>query len=167
MHDIDTSHSASPPIRWEGGAIGDIVVSYLLIKSLHVATMVAWMGGMVLLSAIHLWLARTQCPRTDRETAVIAAVKRWDGSVTSPAMGLTWLFGIVAAWQGAWFSAPWLHAKLLLVILLSALHGMLSGALRRAAADPDRLPPAFARHAGAIVLVTMLVIVLLVIVKPF
>ena len=62
------------PIRMDGGAIGDIAVSYLLIKSLHVATMVAWMGGMVLLSAIHLWLSRTQCPRTDRETAVIAAV---------------------------------------------------------------------------------------------
>ncbi|MCD7110900.1 CopD family protein [Rhizobium sp. DKSPLA3] len=142
-------------------------MSYLLIKSLHVATMVAWIGGMVLLSAIHLWLARAQCPRTDRETAVITTVRRWDGRVTSPAMGLTWLFGLVAAWQGDWFTAPWLHAKLLLVVFLSALHGMLSGALRRTAADPNRLPPAFARHAGAIVLVTMLVIVLLVVVKPF
>ncbi|KQS67787.1 hypothetical protein ASG39_05285 [Rhizobium sp. Leaf371] len=142
-------------------------MSYLLIKSLHVASMVAWMGGMVLLSAIHLWLARAQCPRTERETAVIASVKRWDGRVTSPAMGLTWLFGIIAAWQGDWFSAPWLHAKLLLVVALSALHGMLSGALRRTAADPNRSPPAYARHAGAIVLVVMLLIVLLVIVKPF
>lgn len=142
-------------------------MSYLLIKSLHVASMVAWMGGMVLLSAIHLWLAKAQCPRTDRETAVILSVRRWDTRVTVPAIVLTWLFGVVAAWQGDWFSAPWLHAKLLLVVGVSALHGMLAGALRRTAGDPSRLPPAYARHAGAIVLVSTVVIVLLVVVKPF
>jgi putative membrane protein len=142
-------------------------VSYLLIESLHVASMVTWMGGMVLLSAIHLWLAKTHCPRTDRETAVIASVRRWNSMVTSPAMGLTWLFGIIIAVQSAAFTQPWLHAKLLFVIVLTALHGMLSGALRRAAADPSRLPPAYARHAGVIVIGCVLVIVLLVVIKPF
>ncbi len=142
-------------------------MSYLMFKSLHIASVITWMGGMVLLSVALLWLCRGEGPRSERETALVAAIKRWDSRVTSPAMGLAWLFGIVIAVQGDWFSQPWLHAKLALVVALSALHGNLSASLRRLQTDPAREPPGYLAYAGLFTLAAMLGIVLLVVLKPF
>ena len=51
--------------------------------------------------------------------------------------------------------------------MLSALHGMQSAWLRRMEADPHLDPPAFVRVAMPIVLVSVVVVVLLAVVKPF
>jgi putative membrane protein len=142
-------------------------MSYLLFKSLHIAAVIIWMGGMVLSSAVMLWLLATKRPRSEGETALIAAAKGWDSRVTSPAMALAWVFGIVVAVQGSWFSQPWLHAKLALVIALSALHGNLSASLRRLQADPAREPPGYLKYSGLVTLAAMFGIVLLVVLKPF
>jgi protoporphyrinogen IX oxidase len=146
---------------------GGTFVSYLLFKSLHIAAVITWMGGMVLLSAAMLWLCSAKRPRIERETEIVATLKRWDSRVTSPAMGLAWIFGIVIAIQGDWFSQPWLHAKLALVIALSALHGNLSASLRRLQADPAREPPGYLKYSGVFTLAAILGIVLLVVLKPF
>jgi protoporphyrinogen IX oxidase len=150
-----------------GRVSGGTSVSYLLFKSLHIAAVITWMGGMVLSSATMLWLCSARRPRIERETEIVAAFKRWDSRVTSPAMGLAWVFGIVVAVQGDWFSQPWLHAKLALVIALSALHGNLSASLRRLQADPAREPPGYLKYSGLFTLAVMLAIVLLVVLKPF
>ena len=58
-------------------------------------------------------------------------------------------------------------AKLTLVVLLSALHGMLSGTLRRLARADGSSPPALLRHAPAGVVAAVLAVVGLAVVKPF
>lgn len=142
-------------------------MSYLLFKSLHIAAVITWMGGMVLSSAAMLWLSSATRPRIERETEVIAALKRWDSRVTSPAMGLAWVFGIVIAVEGDWFSQPWMHAKLALVIALSALHGNLSASFRRLQVDPGREPPGYLKYSGLFTLAAIFGIVFLVVLKPF
>lgn len=142
-------------------------MSYLLFKSLHIVAVIIWMGGMVLSSAAILWLFAANRPRIERETEVVAALKRWDSRVTSPAMGLAWLLGIIIAVQGDWFSQPWLHAKLALVIALSALHGNLSASFRRLQADPGREPPGYLKYSGVLTLAAIFGIVFLVVLKPF
>jgi len=49
----------------------------------------------------------------------------------TPALACVWLLGITLATKGGWFAAPWLQAKIGLVVLLSAIHGIQSGRLRR------------------------------------
>ena len=142
-------------------------MSYLLFKSLHIVAVIIWMGGMVLSSAAILWLFAVNRPRIERETEIVAALKRWDSRVTSPAVGLAWLLGIIIAVQGDWFSQPWLHAKLALVIALSALHGNLSASFRRLQADPGREPPGYLKYSGVLTLAAMFGIVFLVVLKPF
>src|SRR5690606_30839939 len=63
--------------------------------------------------------------------------------IINPAMTLSWVFGLWLAWKGGWFSAGWLHAKLAAVILMSAVHGYLSGAVRKFAEARNEKP---ARH---------------------
>lgn len=140
---------------------------YLVLKSLHIITIIVWMGGMVLLSAGFLWLRGTNCPRSERDANVLAAIKSWDGRVTSPAMGLAWIFGLAVAWEGDWFSQPWLHAKLAVVIALSALHGNLSATVRRLVNEPGRIPPGFLGYSGVITIASIVAIVFLVVLKPF
>jgi putative membrane protein len=58
-------------------------------------------------------------------------------------------------------------AKMALVLLLSALHGALSGALRRGAATPAVVPGWIWRLAASLVVGVVAVIVWLVLLKPF
>ena len=51
--------------------------------------------------------------------------------VTTPALVLVWVLGLTLAHQGGWFAAGWLHAKIALVVLLSALHGVVAARWRR------------------------------------
>ena len=76
------------------------------------------------------------------------AVYRWDRRVTNPALGLVWLLGLTLAWQGGWFSAHWLWAKLVLVTVLSALHGNQSATLRRTIAGSVQQLPAYMRSTA-------------------
>ena len=78
-----------------------------------------------------------------------------------------WALGLYLAWQGGWFSAGWMHGKLLLVVLLTGLHGFLAKATREFATDTNTRGAGFYRFLNEAPAVLMALIVLLVIVKPF
>ncbi|WP_419900086.1 CopD family protein [Roseomonas sp. USHLN139] len=96
---------------------------YLLLRALHVTAIATWSGGMVA-NALVLRHGRAA-------PGLLQGMRLWDSHVSTVAMVLTWVLGLVLAIQGGWFSQGWLHAKLLLVLLLSALQGMQSAGLRR------------------------------------
>ena len=88
-------------------------------------------------------------------------------AIINPAMIATWLLGLWLAWQGGWFKAPWLHVKLALVIGMSGVHGILSKYVREFAADRRRKSQKFFRIINEVPTVLMILIVILVVVKPF
>ncbi|CCF19419.1 conserved membrane protein of unknown function [Pseudorhizobium banfieldiae] len=134
---------------------------YFVLKSLHIISDIVWVGGM-LVNAFVIAMV----PPTIR-TGVIAAVRPFDRRITTVAEGGAWLFGIILAiWYG-WYATGWFGFKLLIVVMLSALHGMQAAWLRRMEADPHLDPPAFVRVGMPIVLVSVVAIVLLAVVKPF
>lgn len=134
--------------------------AYLLLKAAHIAAAMTFFAG-VLLASITLHAA-------ERDKTVppmlLAAVRRWDVRVTTPAMLLVWALGLTLTLLGHWLPSGWLIAKLILVALLSGLHGTASGRLRRLAAGlqvPSRgIPPSLVVGAATI-------IAFLVVVKPF
>ncbi len=138
-------------------------MDYTWLKALHLAAVLAWAGGMLLQSVV-IAAASRGALRSDGER-LLGAVRAWDRRVTSPALILVWALGIWVAVQGGWFTSAWLHAKLLLVLLLSGLHGAGVGVLRRVAAGSAA--PAVFRWLPVLVLVALTAIALLVVVKPF
>jgi putative membrane protein len=88
-------------------------------------------------------------------------------AIINPAMAATWIFGLWLAWQGGWFRAPWLHGKLMLVVALSAVHGLFAKWVKDFAADNNRRSARFYRIINEIPTVLMVLIVLLVVLKPF
>ncbi len=140
---------------------------YLWLKALHVAAVMAWLGGQMMLSLLLVSLSEGTAPYLPQERRLMVALRRWDQRVTAPAMGLVWLLGIVMAMHGGWLAAPWLRIKLVLVFALSALHGVQSGTLRRLVKGDAPRPPRFLRWGGAAVLIAAAAIAGLVVVKPF
>jgi len=140
---------------------------FLWIKALHVAAVVTWVAGLLMLSLVLSILATAPAPSLPQERRLMAALARWDRTVTSPAMVLAWVLGISLAVHGGFFTATWLAAKLVLVVALSALHGVLAGTLRRLSSGSTRRPAISLRFACGFTVVGVTAIASLVVLKPF
>ena len=145
-------------------------MDYLWLKALHVTTFSVWIGGMLILSLAVSSLPAVAATETATErstpSALIEAIYRWNRWVTSPAMLLAWGFGIALAFQGGWFSAPWLWIKLVIITALSAVHGALAGRLWRRTGIKEASPPSLLRFSGVVTIVSLLVVAILAVAKP-
>ncbi len=138
---------------------------YLLIKSFHLAAVLAWVGGMLLLSVA---LAAQGAQRASASgQPLLAAIYRWDRRVTTPALALVWLLGITLLVLGGWYSAPWLWTKFAIVFVLSGLHGHQSASLRRLQSGQLARLPASVRWVPGLTLAAIIAVALLVILKPW
>jgi putative membrane protein len=145
-------------------ALGD--GAYLWIKAFHVIAVIAWMAGMLYLPRLFVYHAEVAVGSPQSETFKIME-GRLLSIITTPAMVVTWVLGLWLAWQSGFWAAPWLHAKLALVLVLSGLHGYLSAATRAFREDRNTKPARHWRIINEIPTVLMIGIVILVIVKPF
>jgi putative membrane protein len=141
-------------------------MSYDWIKAIHVIAVISWMAGMLYLPRLFVYHSETPKGSIQSDTFKIME-RRLLKAIMTPAMILTWIFGLILIWQGGWITSGWLHAKILLVIGLSGLHGFLSKTVREFAADRNVRPAKFYRMINEVPTILMILIVILVIVKPF
>jgi putative membrane protein len=88
-------------------------------------------------------------------------------AIINPSMVITWTAGLWLAWKGFGFMGGWLHSKIALVVAMSAVHGYLGGAVRRFSEDRNTKPSRHWRIVNEVPTVLMILVVILVIVKPF
>ena len=139
---------------------------YLWIKAFHVIAVIAWMAGMLYLP--RLFVYHCQAPAGSPQAEMLKMMEqRLLKVIINPAMVATWLLGLWLAWTSGFYTAPWFHAKLTLVILMSAAHGYFVGAVRRFAQDRNTVSERTWRLLNEVPTVLMVGIVLLVILKPF
>jgi protoporphyrinogen IX oxidase len=139
---------------------------YEWIKALHVIAVIAWMAGMLYLPRLFVYHCDAEIGSKQSETFKVME-HRLLKAIINPAMGVTWLAGLYLAYAGHWFSAGWLHGKLLLVIAMSGLHGFLARCVKDFAADRNLRSQKFYRLINEVPTVLMIGIVILVVVKPF
>lgn len=140
--------------------------AYLWIKSIHVIAVIAWMAGMLYLPRLFVYHCATTPGSETSETFKIME-RRLLRFIINPAMVVTWIVGLWMAWEIFGFRGGWLHAKLLLVVLMSGLHGYLSKATRLFAEDRNTKSAKHWKIINEVPTVLMILIVILVIVKPF
>lgn len=136
------------------------------VKVLHVVAIISWMAGLLYLPRLFVYHCSVA---TDSEAARLFTVMehRLYTYIMTPAMIVAWLTGLWLAWSSFGLRGGWLHAKLLLVVVLSAHHGFQSR-WRRAFADGQNVRPArFYRIQNEVPTLLMIAIVVLVVVKPF
>jgi putative membrane protein len=86
--------------------------------------------------------------------------------IATIALGL-WLGWLGPDSRYGWFASGWLQAKIVLVLTLSALHGMLARWVKDFAADNNRHTAGFYRIINEVPTVLLIAIVILAVVKPF
>ena len=139
---------------------------YLWAKAIHVIAVISWMAGMLYLPRLFVYHVDAEKGSVQSETFKVME-RRLLRTIINPAMTATWVFGLWLAWKGFGFHGGWLHAKIGAVLLLSAVHGYLAGAVRKFAEDRNEKPARHWRIVNEIPTLLMIVIVILVIVKPF
>ena len=146
----------------------DLTPWYPWIKSLHVIAVIAWLAGMFYLPRLFVYHAESQRGSTQSETFKVMERRLLFGIMT-PAMIATWGFGLllvftpdVIDWHHVW---PWIKA--VGVIGLSALHGVLARYRRDFAEDRNSRPVVVYRLINEVPTVLVIVIVVMVVAKPF
>lgn len=138
----------------------------LWIKALHILAVISWMAGLLYLPRLFVYHADVERGSTASETFKLMERRLLKG-IMNPAMIVVWLSGLYIAYAFNDFRAPWLHAKLALVLLMSGLHGYLVGRTRAFAEDRNDKSARFYRIINEAPTVLMIGIVVLVVVKPF
>ena len=138
----------------------------LWIKALHVVAVVSWMAGLLYLQ--RLFVYHTIVEVGSQASQLFKTMeRRLLKAIMNPAMLVTWLSGLYIAYAFEYFRSPWLHAKLTLVLLMSAFHGYMAGRVRAFAEDRNVKSSTFYRFLNEAPTLLMIGIVILVIVKPF
>jgi putative membrane protein len=144
---------------------------YEWIKAFHIIAVIAWMAGMLYLPRLFVYHCAAEPGSVQSETFK-AMERRLLRAIINPAMIATWVFGLWLAWLGpdsryGWFASGWLWAKIILVLALSAVHGLLARWRKDFALDRNRHSQKFYRIINEVPTVLMILIVVLVVLKPF
>jgi protoporphyrinogen IX oxidase len=139
---------------------------YVWLKAFHVIAVIAWMAGMLYLPRLFVYHCEAEPGSKQSETFKVME-RRLLKAIINPAMIAAWLLGLWLAWSGGWYASPWLQAKVILVLALSAMHGFFVRWVRDFAADRNTHSQRFYRIINEIPTIIMIGAVLLVVVKPF
>lgn len=140
--------------------------AYLWLKVGHILSVIAWMAAFLYLPRLMVYHADAK-PGSDKSETFKVMERRLLRGIMTPAMVATWVFGIALATVADAWSSGWLHVKLLLVLGLSAMHGMSVGWVRAFAEDGNTKSSRFFRIVNEIPALALVVIVILVVLKPF
>ncbi len=144
---------------------------YEWIKAFHIIAVIAWMAGVLYLPRLFVYHCTAEKGSVQSETFKVME-RRLLRAIINPAMLATWVFGLWLAWLGpdshyGWFASGWLWAKIILVLGLSAMHGLLARWMKDFGQDRNRHSQKFYRIINEIPTVMMILVVLLVVLKPF
>jgi protoporphyrinogen IX oxidase len=148
--------------------MSDILMGYYdWLRAFHLISVISWMVAMLYLPRLYVYHTEHGQTGPMAETFQIME-RRLLRYIANPAMMATFLFGGLMIWANpALFHEGWFHAKLTLVVLMSAIHGIFSKYRRQLAAGTCTRAPKFFRVMNEVPTVLMILIVILVIIKPF
>lgn len=138
------------------------------IRALHIISVMAWMAGMLYLPRLFVYHADVAKGSEMSETFKIME-RRLLKIIINPAMIAAWVFGMLMLYSnwGVYKTAGWMHTKLLLVFLLSGVHGMLAKRVKVFARDENEKSARYFRILNEVPTIMMIIIVILAVVEPF
>ena len=144
--------------------------AYLWVKAAHVVFVIFWMAGMFALPRYLVYHQEAQ-PGSAEAQKWVERETKLRTMILTPSMILVWILGVMLAVNAGMFSGVgglgWLHAKLLLVVILSGYHGWAVGYAKKLAAGKPTLTGKQLRLINEVPAILIALIVILVIVRPF
>lgn len=140
---------------------------YPWIKSLHLIMVIAWMAGMMYLPRLFVYHHQAKSGG-EAEGYFIQMERRLLKGIMNPSMVAVWLLGVAMLMANpSTLSSPWFHVKFAAVLLISGIHGYYASARRKFEAGERPRTEKFWRIMNEAPFLAMIVIVIMVIVKPF
>jgi len=139
---------------------------YPWLKAGHIIFVVFWMAGLFMLPRQMIYCSLA-APGSAEETLWAQRMGRLRGIILTPSIGITWLLGLATAAALSAWDQGWLHAKLVLVIALSGFHGYLVAQSKKMAQGERPLTERQLRMWGEAPAIALVLIVVLVVIKPF
>jgi len=137
----------------------------LVVKTLHLWMVISWFAGLFYLPRIYVNLAMVAPDSlAERDRLLLMARKLY--KFMSPLGVLAVAFGLWL-WLGYGFAGGWLHAKIVLVLGLFAYHGYCGRLLRDFENGRNTKSHVWFRVFNEIPVVVLLVVLFLVVLKPF
>ncbi len=137
------------------------------IKALHIISVIAWMAGMLYLPRLFVYHCDT-AEGSEASEMLKVMERRLLRAIINPAMIAAFVFGgLMLATPGVvdW-AAWWVHAKLVLVVAMTVMHGLFARWRRDFADDCNRRTAGFYRIANEVPTLLMIGIVFLAVIKP-
>ncbi|MEM1288270.1 MAG: protoporphyrinogen oxidase HemJ [Pseudomonadota bacterium] len=140
--------------------------AYLWVKAAHVIAIIAWMAGLLYLPRLFVYHTLAGAGSVEGETFKVME-RRLLKAIMTPAMIVSTLTGLWMAYEIHAFQGGWLWSKLGLLVALFGVHGHLAASVRRFASDEITRSSRYWRIMNEVPTLAMILIVILVIVKPF
>lgn len=140
----------------------------LWVKAFHLIFVVTWFSAMFYLPRLFVYHAMCEDEPGNARFKIMER-KLYRGIMTPSAI-LTLVFGL---WLLSFYSLEqiasmgWLHAKLTLVVLLFAYHGMCGRMVRQFANDQNQRSHRFYRLFNELPVLVLVAVIILAVVKPF
>ena len=143
-----------------------LTLTYAWLKAGHVIFVIFWIAGLFMLPRFYVY-HQEAVPGSDEEQRWIERERKLRQIIISPAMILVWGLGLSLAWVTQAWTQGWFIAKFILVFALSGYHGWMVGYGKKLAAGQRPVSGRALRLMNEIPGIAVVLIVVLVIVKPF
>ena len=140
---------------------------YLLLKSLHLISVISWMAGLLYLPRIFVYHAENNDDKKISDVFKIMEKKLYFFIMT-PAMILSWLFGLLLIHSIGFqqLGQKWMVLKIIFVVFLTLYHFYLGSNLNKFKNDQNIHSHKFYRLINEIPTLLLILIVFVVIFKP-
>ena len=148
-----------------------LTVLYTWLKAGHIIFVIFWVAGLFILPRYYVY-HQESAPGSDEEKRWIERESKLRNIIITPAMILVWAFGILLVWINyangiALLREPWFLAKFAIVFALSGYHGWMVGYGKTLAAGRRPLSGRALRIMNEVPGIAVVIVVVLVIVRPF
>ena len=147
-------------------SVGFLGAAYLWVKAAHVTFVIFWIAGLFMLPRFYVY-HQEAAPGSDEELRWIERERKLRKIIINPAMILVWVLGLSLVYVTQAWTQGWFIAKFVLVLALSAYHGWMVGYGRKLAAGERPVSGRALRMMNEIPGIFVVLIVVLVIVRPF
>ena len=143
-----------------------LAMVYLWLKAGHVIFVIFWMAGLFMLPRFFVYHQEAAPGSTEHAVWVTREAKLLK-IILWPSLVVVWVLGLALAMTTGAFAQGWFHAKLVLVLVLSAYHVWLAGYAASLARGERKLTGKRLRLLNEVPGIAAALIVVLVVVKPF
>ena len=141
-------------------------VTFLWLKAGHVIFVIFWMAGLFMLPRYFVY-HQESAPGSPESALWVTRERKLLRIILWPSLALVWLLGLALAGSTGAFGQGWFHAKLALVLALTAYHVWLAGYAAALAGGERKLSGKRLRLLNEVPGIAAALIVVMVIVKPF